>query len=254
MRHLRLVIGLILLLTGLSVATTAAAAAPTGFSDTQIATVASPTGLAFTPDGRMLVTSQHGQIRVYQNGSLLPTPALDLSARICANSERGVLGIATDPNPAKEFVYVYFTPVGSAGTCPTANGTPNTPEAPRNRVSRFTLGDNNVINPASEVRLLDGIYSTGGYHNGGDLHVGKDGYLYVTTGDGGCDYLGDATHPGGSGCGGANDDSRDRNILNGKVLRITTTGAIPADNPFTGSGTARCQFAPAPTGQTCQET
>src|SRR6476661_10886985 len=99
MRPVRLVVALVLVLTGLSVATTAAAAVPTGFSDTQIASVDSPTGLAFTPDGRMLVTSQHGQIRVYKNGSLLPTPALNLSARICTNSERGLLGIATDPNP-----------------------------------------------------------------------------------------------------------------------------------------------------------
>jgi hypothetical protein len=41
-----------------------------------------------------------------------------------------------------------------------------------------------------------------------------DGYLYASIGDGGCDYAGD------SGCGGANDASRDRNILNGKILRI----------------------------------
>jgi len=107
-------------------------------------------------------------------------------------------------------------------------------------VSRFILKDDSTIDPASETGLLDGIMSAYGGHNAGDLQVGKDGYLYVSTGDGGCDYLGDSTVPGGSGCGGDNDASRDRNILNGKILRITTSGATPADNPFQGSGTVRC--------------
>ena len=56
-------------------------------------------------------------------------------------------------------------------------------------------------------------------------HVGKDGYLYVSVGDGGCDYKGD------SGCGGANNASRDRNVLNGKIVRITRSGGVPDRQP-----------------------
>ncbi len=102
----------------------------------------------------------------------------------------------------------------------------------------------------SEVVLLDNIPSPAGNHNGGDLQFGKDGALYVSVGDGGCDY------PGGtpSGCAGANDAARDRNVLVGKVLRIDRNGAIPAGNPFTGTGTARCNAGAAPVGQICQET
>ena len=76
----------------------AAAALPPGFNDALVASVGSPTALAFTPDGRLLVTTQPGQLRVYQpNGALVGT-ALDLSARLCFNVERGLLGVAVDPN------------------------------------------------------------------------------------------------------------------------------------------------------------
>ena len=120
-------------------------------------------------------------------------------------------------------------------------------------MSRFVLNDNNTVDPASETVLIDGILSTAAYHNAGDLHVAKDGYLYVSTGDGGCDYVGTSAVPGGSGCGGDNNASRDRNVLNGKILRITTSGGIPTDNPFQGDGTARCNVHPAGPGLTCQE-
>lgn len=248
MRLGRLLASLLLVVGLVSLAPPARAAVPAGFSDTQVAPVPAPTALAFTPDGRLLVSSQLGKIRVIKNGAVLPTPALDLGSRICTNSERGVLGLAADPDPATRWVYVFHTPLGAQGTCPLSNGTPDTAASPRNRVSRFTLGSNDLIDPASELVLLDGIYSTGGFHNAGDLHVGKDGFLYVTTGDGGCDYA------GGSGCGGANDASRDRNVLNGKVLRITTSGGVPAGNPFTGAGTASCRLKPAAAGTICQET
>ena len=115
-------------------------------------------------------------------------------------------------------------------------------------MSKFVIGDNNVVNPSSEVMLLDGIYSNAGNHNAGDLNVGNDGHLYVSTGDGGCDYRGN------SGCAGNNDAARDLNVLNGKILRITRSGTVPADNPFVGSGTASCRTAPAPVGTPCQET
>ena len=77
---------------------TAAATLPSGFEDQLLASTTKPTALAFTPDGRMLVATQPGQLRIYKNGQLLRTPALDTSSKICANSERGMLGVAVDPN------------------------------------------------------------------------------------------------------------------------------------------------------------
>jgi glucose/arabinose dehydrogenase len=224
-----------------------AATLPAQFTDSSVVSVASPTALAFMPDGRMLVSTQPGRLRVVSGGTLLATAALDISARVCSNSERGLLGVATDPDAASKAIYLFYTAKGTDTSCPTSSGA-NPTGAPRNRVSKFVLRDDNTVDPASETILLDGIYSSAGNHNAGDLAVGKDGHLYVTTGDGGCDYKGD------SGCAGSNDAARDRNVLNGKILRITRTGGIPADNPFTGTGTARCQTAPAAAGTTCQET
>src|SRR5262249_15371501 len=97
--------------------------------------------------------------------------------------------------------------------------------------------------------LLDNMQSTAGNHNGGDLHFGRDGFLYISIGDGGCDYNND------SGCGGQNDASRDQNYLLGQILRITADGGIPASNPFQGAGPARCNTAGHTTvGLKCQET
>jgi glucose/arabinose dehydrogenase len=214
------------------------AALPPGFSDVVIADVDAPTALAFTPDGRILITTQPGQLRVYRNGALLAAPALNLSLndRICSNSERGLLGVAVDPTFAQNgFIYVYYT-FNRAGACV-------------NRVSRFVLGDNNRAALTSEVVLIDNIPSPAGNHNAGDVQFGKDGLLYISVGDGGCDYKGD------SGCAGANDAARDRNVLLGKILRITRRGAIPAGNPFRGANSARCnRTGRTAAGRNCQET
>jgi glucose/arabinose dehydrogenase len=219
----------------------AASAVPAGFTDALVVSVASPTAFAFHPDGRMFVTTQPGRLWIARDGALLPTPALDLSGVTCSGSERGLLGIAFDPGVATNgFVYLFYT-FAKFGTCPT-----NSPQAPVNRVSRFTL-NGDTINSASELVLLDGMPSPNGNHNAGDVHVGNDGNLYVSIGDGGCDYAGN------SGCAGANDAARDLNALTGKIVRITRTGGIPAGNPFTGPGTARCNAGPTAPGMRCQE-
>jgi len=233
-----------------------AATTPAQFADEiLVPAVSKPTGIAFMPDGRMLVVTQPGKLLVLPGGVPPATQALDLASRLCTNSERGLLGVAADPDPATKAVFLFYTQRGSSTACPTnASGGVEPAGSPRNRVSRFVLRDDNTVDPASETVLLDGIYASGGYHNAGDLRVGKDGMLYVSTGDGGCDYRGGVGSPGGSGCGGANDASRDRNVLNGKVLRITRGGGVPADNPFLGAGTASCRLAPAAAGSICQET
>jgi len=225
-------------------ASSAGATLPAGFSDTLVAAVGAPTALAFTPDGRVLVATQGGALRVVSGGTLLPAPVLSLGTAVCSNSERGLLGVAVDPAfSTNNFIYLYYTFNKNAAGCPTSN-----PTSPVERISRFTLPPSNVIDPASELVLLDGVLNFAGNHNGGQLRVGPDGNLYAGIGDGGCDYAGD------SGCGGANDASRDRNILNGKIVRIAKDGSIPATNPFRGAGTARCNTGPSAPGTICQET
>ena len=216
---------------------------PAGFTDTVIAKLSRPVALAPTPDGRVLVVNQSGIIRVIKNGKLLKAPALDITSQVCAtNSERGMLGIAVDPNfSVNGFVYVYYT-FKKFPKCKR-----DIANVPVNRVSRFTMvGD--TMSAASEKILIDGMLSFHGNHNAGDVGFGKDGMLYVSVGDGGCDYT-----VGLTACDAADGISQKLNNLQGKVLRITPGGGIPAGNPFTGAGTARCNQGAVATGQKCQE-
>ena len=222
----------------------AAPVLPPGFTDQLVAKVGGPTAIAFTPDGRILVTSHFGQLYVIQGGNLVTTPAIDIGANICDDKERGLLGVAVDPSFASNhYIYLYYT-FKKSGACPY-----DTTGVPVNRVSRFVLPNSNVIDPGTETILINNVPNEDGIHNAGDLAFGKDGNLYISIGDGGCDYNFD------SGCGSQNDASRDQNILLGKILRITPSGGIPAGNPYTGAGSARCTTTGSTTpGMKCQET
>lgn len=210
----------------------AATGLPPGFSDLPVAGVGSPTSLTPLADGRVLVTSQNGTvgaIPVPPTGAVTPISVPGLS--VCSNSERGLLGAAVDPaNTAS--VFLYYTANLGAGTC-------------RNRVARYTLSGNSLVNP---VVVYDNIPSQGGNHNGGDLHFGKDGFLYIGVGDSGCDPRGD------SGCQNANNAARDLSLPNGKILRVTSAGDAAPGNPFVGAaGAVPCKAAPAAPGQICTE-
>ena len=226
---------------------------PDDFTDSPVANVSSPTALAFTPDGRMLVTSRSGQLHVFdQNGNELSSPALNIDPRVCSNSERGLLGVAVDPDFAtNHFIYLYYT-FNKSDSCPEKMPELNT--NPVNRVSRFVM-EGNTVDEDSEEILLSNIPSPNGNHNGGDIHFGNDGNLYVSVGDGGCNFARPER------CQYDNAAARYRHVLLGKVLRITRDGGIPQGNPFVGQDSARC-YDPAEggnksgrtaRGKTCQE-
>src|SRR4051794_15050564 len=81
---------------------------PGFFEETVTTGLTQPTAFALAPDGRFFVTEQTGDLRVVQNGRTLATPFLHLS--VDSNGERGLLGVALDPNFASNhFVYVYYT-------------------------------------------------------------------------------------------------------------------------------------------------
>src|SRR5690349_4411119 len=85
---------------------TQAIALPSGFTQRVVASVPEPTAFAFLPDGRMLVTSRSGKLRVIRDGALLSTAAIDLASKTCPERERGLLGVAVDPSFASNrFVY-----------------------------------------------------------------------------------------------------------------------------------------------------
>src|SRR5207244_4007327 len=109
----RALIALFLLVQLFAVSSLLAAGPPPDFSDALVTNLDNPTALAFTPDRRLLITQQTGQLRVYAGGALLATPALDLTVgdKICndTNTERGLLGVAIDPQfSANHAIYLYY--------------------------------------------------------------------------------------------------------------------------------------------------
>ena len=209
-------------------------ALPFAFSDIAVASVSAPVAVRALPDGTVAALGKAGTLHIIRGGSLVSPPALTL-AGVCAQSERGLLGIAPDANfTTNGFVYLYYTHVE-----------PDLPGDCANRVSRFTL-DGDTTDPASEVVLVDKISSVAGNHNGGDLEIGKDGYLYISVGDAGSNPR-----------GGGGTAAQDLSLLNGKILRVDpATGGPAPGNPYSGFGTDSCRVrgnTPETPLTTCQE-
>jgi len=84
-----------------------------------------PTALAFTPDGRLLIASQTGQLWVYAGEALVAHPALDLASVLCSNNTRGLLGVAADPSFASNrYIYLFYTLRSTASVRTTRRGAP----------------------------------------------------------------------------------------------------------------------------------
>src|SRR5215510_3460624 len=156
---LRYSIGLVLFavaVTLISTGNTSAATVPTGFTDSVVANgLANPTAMALAPDGRIFVCEQGGKLRVIKNGALLATPFLTVT--VDSAGERGLLGVAFDPNfVSNQLVYVYYT----------------VPTPAHNRVSRF-IANGDVAAAGSETILMElPNLSTATNHNAGAIHFG----------------------------------------------------------------------------------
>jgi glucose/arabinose dehydrogenase len=176
------------------------------FSETLYASgISRAVAMQFAPDGRLFVCQQSGALRVIENGVLLPTPFVTVNVNDV--HERGLLGIAFDPGFAtNQWLYVHYT----------TNSSPA-----HNQVSRFTA-DGNTAMAGSEVVILELDNQSGDNHNGGAIHFGADGKLYITAGENGTPANAQTT-----------------GNLHGKVLRINSDGTIPADNPFFGTASGR---------------
>ena len=162
-----------------------------------------PWGIAFLPDGEMLVTERAGRIRLVRDGELQPSAVATIE--ITDSGEGGLLGIAAHPDFAdNRLFYVYYT-VNNNGT-------------QVNRVERWQLSPDGVS--ASPDRIIIDDIPVALYHNGGRLRFGADGMLYIGTGD--------ARNP---------EASQNIDSLAGKILRLTPDGQVPQDNPFPNNPT-----------------
>ncbi len=185
--------------------------------------MSSPLDIKNAGDGtqRLFIVEQTGAVKIYKNGSLLAKPFLNLSAITSHDAnERGLLSIAFHPKyKTNRTFFVYYTDLSGAVT-----------------LARYKTSSNADSAIANSGKILLSLPKPGGYsnHNGGNLHFGKDGYLYLTIGDGGS-----GGDPFGNGQNGL--------VLFGKMLRLdvnanTTTApyyGIPADNPFVGNAAYR---------------
>src|SRR6187455_1181879 len=179
---------------------------PTGFQQVLVANgISNPTVMAFAPDGRLFVAQQTGALRIIENGVLLSTPAITLSVN--SSGERGLLGIAFDPNfTTNNFIYLYYTLSSAAN----------------NRISRFTASGDTVIPGSESVVLNLDPLSTATNHNGGTMQFAADGTLYVGVGEN---------------ANSANAQNLD--TYHGKILRINSNGSVPAGNPYTTGSAQR---------------
>ncbi len=169
-----------------------------------------PVKISHAGDERLFITEKDGTIMIANpDGSLNATPYLDIRSKVNAfANERGLLGLAFHPDYHENgFFFVHYN-----------NTQGNTV------IARYTINptDINQASPGSEEIILT-IAQPFNNHNGGDLHFGSDGYLYIGMGDGG-----NGGDPGNR--------SQNPKLLLGKMLRIDVNGslpyAIPDDNPF----------------------
>jgi glucose/arabinose dehydrogenase len=166
--------------------------------------------MEFAPEGRLFVAEQRGTLRVVKAGGSLAT-FLDISGRVNSAGERGLLGVAFDPAFSNNhYVYLYYTQ-RAAGTTPA-----------HNRVIRVTARGDRAVTGTKKLILRLNNLSSATNHNGGAIHFGEDGKLYVAVGD---------NAKGGN--------AQSLRNLKGKILRINKDGTIPRYNPFYKRATGR---------------
>jgi glucose/arabinose dehydrogenase len=188
----------------------------------------SPTGIAFLPDGRVLVAEKHGIVKGIKNGSVLPAPFIDISTEVNDYWDHGLLGIAADPNFAtNNFVYLLYTyednPAQFNGsktarlTRVTANGDTASPFTETVLLGTVTGSSCNLFAPGSDCLVSDGVT-----HSIGSVRFAPDGTMFITIGDGANFNTVDNNAY----------RAQDLNWLAGKLLHITTTGQGIPTNPF----------------------
>ena len=165
-----------------------------------------PWGLAFLPDGAMLVTERPGRLRLIREGVLDPVPIAGVP-EVAASGQGGLLDVVLHPEFTRtRLVYLSYAGKGRGGA-----GT---------EVARARLTDGRL--EGLETIFAVEPKSRGGRHFGSRLAFDAEGHLYITTGERG-------------------DSERAQDLADaaGSVVRLTADGGVPDDNPFLGRADAR---------------
>ena len=172
---------------------------PAGFHDSiAFEEIPEPTAVSFAPDGRVFVAEKSGKILVYSGlGDEDPETFADLRTEVYDPGDRGLLGLALDPEfgPARPYVYVLYTydHILGEATPPPRWGLPNQEgdgcAEPKGadtclvsgRLSRLTANENVAV---AEKPLVEDWCQQFSSHSVGDIQFGSDGSLYASGGDG----------------------------------------------------------------------
>jgi glucose/arabinose dehydrogenase len=165
-----------------------------------------PWGMAFLPDGRILITERPGRLRVFANGRLEPTP-LGGVPRVAATGQGGLLDVCLHPTFAQNRVlYLAYSAEGQGGNATT--------------VARAELGDGGLVGLRVIYEALP--RASGGLHFGSRIAFDRAGLMYVTAGE-------RYNKP----------RAQDLADLGGKIVRLRDDGSVPPDNPFVGRAGVR---------------
>jgi glucose/arabinose dehydrogenase len=161
-----------------------------------------PWGMAFLPDGDILITERPGRLRIIRDGSLDPRP-IDGVPAVHARGQGGLLDVAIHPDFANNrFVYLSYSKPGEGSTATTA-------------VIRGRL-DGNALTDVVEI-IEARAWRDAGQHFGSRFAFDRDGFLYISIGE-----------------RGEMQAAQDLTNHQGTVLRLHDDGRVPADNPFVG--------------------
>ncbi len=168
-------------------------------ADTIVTGLQNPWGMAFLPDGRVLITERAGTIRIVKDGKLQPENVQNVPA-VYANGQGGLLDITLHPDYNQNgWIYFSYSKPGSGGSSTT--------------LTRAKL-NGNAFTDLQELFVVKPFVGSG-VHFGSRIVFDGNGYVYVSTGE-----------------RGTKTNAQDLSNHNGKVMRLHDDGRVPSDNPF----------------------
>jgi aldose sugar dehydrogenase len=169
--------------------------------------VRAPWGLAFLPNGRILVTEKQGRLRVVDRGTV-SEPVRGVPA-VYSEGQAGLLDVALHPDYAKNgWIYLSYSDPGANGSAMTA-------------VVRGHLRDGALVDQQQIFKADPALYRRGGVHFGSRFVFDGAGHVFFSIGE-----------------RGQKDDAQDVTRPNGKIHRVWDDGRVPDDNPFAGKAGA----------------
>jgi hypothetical protein len=212
---------LVLVLAG-SLAASRAAASPGLYTELVASGLSEPVYVAAPRgDSRLFVVERGGKIKIVEEGILLPTEFLDITALVSTTDSFGLFGLAFPPDHTTSgFFYVYYMNNSSEAV-----------------IARYSVSANPDVANAGSGETVLSLPRLGTDHNGGTIAFSPvDGYLYIALGD------------GGTGPFDPMENAQDPQDLLGKILRLDvaggagTTYSVPSDNPFVGVPSVRAEI------------